>query len=177
MTACFRILVGEWHDTMIEAVADTTEATQLWYLPERWCSLCLCNWWCRFYGIAFMLSVLSAELIIGVSIQPTHRHLSTTDPTNWLLQVIISQYAKVDEMKNTRLQVVFAPIFEFRSAQCETMLESVLQLCRKTRVFNEVFLQISNECAQPPVQISNRERAEEVAQVTFALGDTRLSCH
>ena len=80
-------------------------------------------------------------------------------------------------MENTRLQVVFAPIFEFRSAQCETMLESVLQLCRKTRVFNEVFLQISNECAQPPVQISNRERAEEAAQVTFALGDTRLSCH
>jgi len=150
LMACFRILVGEWHDTMIEAVADTTEATQLW-----------------FYGIAFMLSVLSAELIIGV---------------------IISQYAKVDEMKNTRLQVVFAPIFEFRSAQCETMLESVLQLCRKTRVFDEVFLQISNECAQLPVQISNEcaqppepiERAEEVeeaAQVTFALGDTRLSCH
>ena len=76
-------------------------------------------------------------------------------------------------MENTRLQVVLAPIFEFRSAQCETMLESVLQLCRKTRVLNEVFLQISNECAQPPELVDG---AEEAAQMSFALGDSRLSC-
>jgi len=110
LTTCFRILVGEWHDTMFEAVAETTEATQLW-----------------FYGISFILSVLMAELIIGV---------------------IMSMYAKVGEMQNRRLSEVLAPIFEFRSAESETLLEATLELCRKTRVYNEIFLQINDECEQ-----------------------------
>ena len=30
LTTSFRILVGEWNDVMVQAVAETTEATQLW---------------------------------------------------------------------------------------------------------------------------------------------------
>ena len=30
LTTSFRMLVGEWHDAMFQAVEETTEATQLW---------------------------------------------------------------------------------------------------------------------------------------------------
>ena len=106
----FRILVGEWNDAMFAAVGETTEATQLW-----------------FYGMAFMLSVLLAELIIGV---------------------IMSLYAKVNEMENRRLRTVLAPIFEFRRAESEVLLAATLELCRKLRVYNKVFLQINKGCEQ-----------------------------
>jgi len=134
LTTCFRILVGEWHDTMFEAVAETTEATQLW-----------------FYGISFILSVLMAELIIGVSIYNYTHAWCAYIALSWVglsLQVIMSMYAKVGEIQNRRLSEVLAPIFEFRSAESETLLEATLELCRKTRVYNEIFLQINDECEQ-----------------------------
>ena len=65
-----------------------------------------------------------------------------------VLQVIISQYAKADELESMRLHAVFAPIFEFRSVESKTLLEAALQLCRKTCVYNVVFLQINRECEQ-----------------------------
>ena len=58
----------------------------------------------------------------------------------------MSQYAKADAMENRRLQLVLRPIFEFRSAEAGVLLEATLKLCRKTRIYNEIFLQISEEC-------------------------------
>ena len=60
----------------------------------------------------------------------------------------MSQYAKADAMENRRLQLVLGPIFEFRSAEADALLEATLELCRKTRIYNEIFLQINEECEQ-----------------------------
>ena len=126
-TTCFRILVGEWHDVMQHAVAVTTEATQLW-----------------FYAISFLLSVLFAELVIGV---------------------IMSQYSKVNKMTNKRMQAVLDPIFEFRSTESEVLLGATLQLCRTIRGYNDISLQINKECdeyTQMQVQMTSG------AEVTLA---------
>ena len=64
------------------------------------------------------------------------------------LQVIMSQYAKVGEMQNKRLQKALDPIFGFRSAESETLLEATLESCRRLHVYNEIFLQINEECDQ-----------------------------
>jgi len=72
-----------------------------------------------------MLSVLLAELIIGV---------------------IMSQYAKAGEMRNRRMHAALSPIFEFRSAESGTLLQATLKLCRNIRVYNEIFLQINEQC-------------------------------
>ena len=60
----------------------------------------------------------------------------------------MSQYAKADAMENRLLQLVLGPIFEFRSAEADALLEATLELCRKTRTYNEIFLQINEECEQ-----------------------------
>ena len=88
----------------------------------------------------------------------------------------MSQYAKVDEMENRLLQAVHAPIFEFRSAESETLLEATLELCQKTRVYNEIFLEINEPCEQStrPTEQTNdpvpgsASISEQMEPTTFA---------
>ena len=58
----------------------------------------------------------------------------------------MSQYAKAGEMQNMRMHAVLSPIFEFRSAESRTLLEATLKLCRNIRVYNEIFLEINEQC-------------------------------
>ena len=58
----------------------------------------------------------------------------------------MSQYAKAGEMRNRRMHAALSPIFEFRSAESGTLLQATLKLCRNIRVYNEIFLQINEQC-------------------------------
>ena len=89
----------------------------------------------------------------------------------------MSQYAKVDEMENMRLQGPLGPIFAFRSAESATLLEATLELCRKIRVYNEIFLQINEECKQSTQPVKQMNSPEPVSAPDQVQLTTFAQCH